>query len=167
MELQPRHRNRSQRGGVPVRATAMEGRHPYEVPSMRRPTPLLIGLAIAAFGAAACSGGGVTPPPTTAAATTPAVTTGPATSAPATQAPSAAAADVTVEATAVGNAGTILVDGASGMTLYLFTKDTKDSGKSVCTEQCLVTWPALTVDAGATPTGGPGVDATKLGTITR
>ena len=49
------------------------------------------------------------------------------------------------------------VNGASGMTLYLFTKDTKDSGKSVCTGGCLDTWPALTVAAGATPTGGTGV----------
>ena len=52
------------------------------------------------------------------------------------------------------------------MTVYIFTKDTKDSGKSVCTGECLVTWPALTVAAGATPTGGTGVTGT-LGTITR
>ena len=55
---------------------------------------------------------------------------------------------------------------ATGLTLYIFTKDTKDSGKSVCTGGCLETWPALTVDAGETPTGGDGVTGT-LGTITR
>jgi predicted lipoprotein with Yx(FWY)xxD motif len=116
---------------------------------------------------AACSGGGATPGPTTLAATTPAATTPAATTPAATGAPSAAAGAATVNATAVGSAGTILVDGATGMTLYLFTKDVKDSGKSVCTGGCLETWPALTVAAGAAPTGGTGVDAAKLGTITR
>ena len=52
------------------------------------------------------------------------------------------------------------------MTVYIFTKDVKDSGKSACTGGCLDTWPALTVAAGATPTGGAGVTG-KLGTITR
>ncbi len=73
---------------------------------------------------------------------------------------------MTVEAQPVGAAGTVLVDGATGLTVYIFTKDTKDSGKSVCSGECLVTWPALTVAAGATPTGGTGVTGT-LGTITR
>ena len=50
--------------------------------------------------------------------------------------------------------------------MYIFTKDTKDSGKSVCTGECLVTWPALTVEAGATPTGAAALTGT-LGTITR
>ena len=76
------------------------------------------------------------------------------------------AAEATVNAEAVGDAGTILVDGATGLTLYIFTKDVKDSGKSVCTGECLVTWPALTVAEGETPTGGDGVTGT-LGTITR
>jgi len=52
------------------------------------------------------------------------------------------------------------------MTVYIFTNDVKDSGTSNCTGDCLVTWPALTVNAGDTPTGGPGVTGT-LGTITR
>ena len=52
------------------------------------------------------------------------------------------------------------------MTVYIFTKDVKDSGKSACSGDCLATWPALTVAAGATPTGGTGVTG-KLGTITR
>ena len=71
-----------------------------------------------------------------------------------------------MEAKPVGAAGTVLVAGSNGMTVYIFTKDTKDSGKSVCTGDCLVTWPALTVAAGETPTGGTGVTGT-LGTITR
>jgi predicted lipoprotein with Yx(FWY)xxD motif len=56
--------------------------------------------------------------------------------------------------------GSIVIDGA-GRTLYLFTKDTKGSGKSSCTGECLATWPPLYVTG--TPTGD-GVTAT-LGTI--
>jgi predicted lipoprotein with Yx(FWY)xxD motif len=80
--------------------------------------------------------------------------------------PSAATGGATVEAKEVGAAGTILVDGASGMTVYLFTKDVKDSGKSECSGGCADTWPALSVAASDTPTGGSGVTGT-LGTITR
>ena len=130
---------------------------------MTRRAPLLLTLAAALVGAAACSSPGVTTAPATQApATSAPATSAPATSGPATEAPSAA----TVNATAVGDAGTILVDAATGLTLYNFTKDTKDSGTSACTGGCLDTWPALTVDAGATPTGGDGVTGT-LGTITR
>lgn len=56
--------------------------------------------------------------------------------------------------------GNIVVDGA-GMTLYVFTRDTKGSGKSSCTGECLATWPALSVTG--TPIGD-GVTGT-LGTI--
>ena len=130
---------------------------------MTRRAPLFLTLAAALIGAAACSSPGVTTAPTTQApATVAPVSAAPATAAPASQAASGA----TVNAQAVGDAGTILVDGATGLTLYNFTKDTKDSGKSVCTGGCLDTWPALSVDAGATPTGGDGVTGT-LGTITR
>jgi predicted lipoprotein with Yx(FWY)xxD motif len=52
------------------------------------------------------------------------------------------------------------------MTVYQFSKDVKDSGKSACTGGCLTTWPALTVADGVTPTGGAGVTG-KLGTIDR
>lgn len=65
-------------------------------------------------------------------------------------------------ATASAALGKILVDG-KGMTLYLFTKDTKGSGKSVCAGGCLAAWPPLL----GTPKAGSGVDATKLGTLTR
>ena len=131
---------------------------------MTRRAPLLLVLTVAVAGIAACTGSGAVTqaPATVAPATTAPVTSAPATAAPASEAPS----DATVNATEVGSAGTILVDGATGMTLYYFTKDTKDSGTSVCTGGCLETWPALTVDAGQTPTGGDGVTGT-LGTITR
>jgi len=126
---------------------------------MHRPTTfdaarlLLLVLLLAACG----SGASASPA---------APTLGPAPTAEApTEAPSDAAA-ATVEATDVGTVGTVLVDGASGMTLYIFTEDVKDSGESVCTGECPAAWPALTVAAGETPTGGPGVIGT-LGTITR
>jgi predicted lipoprotein with Yx(FWY)xxD motif len=66
----------------------------------------------------------------------------------------------------VGSLGTVLVAGSNGMTVYTFAKDEKDSGESNCTGDCLVNWPALTVDEGETPTGGDGVTGT-LDTITR
>ena len=104
---------------------------------------------------------------------------GAATSAPSQAAPSAAAASSapsaggsaaasgeTVKATSVGSIGTVLVAGSNGMTVYTFTKDVKDSGKSACSGDCLVKWPALTVAAGETPKGGEGVTGT-LATITR
>lgn len=58
--------------------------------------------------------------------------------------------------------GTILVDG-EGMTLYMFTNDTQDSGESVCEGDCLVAWPPLEGE----PTAGEGVDDSLLGTIER
>lgn len=130
---------------------------------MTRRTPLLLALTAAVAGIAACSGSGAV---TQAPATPAAATTAPATTVPATAAPATAAADMTVKAETVGDAGMILVDAKTGLTLYNFTKDTKDSGTSVCTGGCLETWPALTVEAGGTPTGDAGVTGT-LGTITR
>ena len=127
----------------------------------------IIGLSAVLVVAAAC-GPGATPSPTAPAATTPPVATqAPPSEAPPaeTAAPSTSAA-VTVEAEAVGDAGTILVAGSNGMTVYIFTEDVKDSGTSACTGGCLTAWPALTVPAGATPSGGPGVTGT-LGMITR
>ena len=70
------------------------------------------------------------------------VSQAPASAAPASQAPasasasagaSAAAGAATVEAKPVGSIGTVLVASKNGMTVYTFTKDVKDSGKSACT----------------------------------
>lgn len=71
----------------------------------------------------------------------------------------AAPAQVDLRRTGLGD---VLVDSA-GMTLYLYTKDTQGSGKSTCEGQCLAAWPALIGE----PVAGQGVDATKLGTLTR
>ena len=132
-----------------------------------RSNALIVGsMFITAALLVGCSSTGASP---SAASQAPASAAPPA-SAPAASEPaaseSAAAGAATVEAKPVGAAGTVLVDGDDGMTVYIFTKDVKDSGKSACTGGCLATWPALTVPAGATPTGGSGVTG-KLGTITR
>ena len=58
--------------------------------------------------------------------------------------------------------GEVVVDG-EGMTLYMFTNDTQDSGESVCEGDCLVAWPPLEGE----PTAGEGVDESLLGTIER
>jgi len=117
---------------------------------------------------AACSGGATTAPasqtPSQAAPSLAAQSSAPSAEASAPASPATTGA--TVEAKTVGSIGTKLVAGSNGMTVYTFTKDVKDSGKSACTGGCLDTWPALTVAAGGTPTAGAGVTGT-LGTITR
>jgi predicted lipoprotein with Yx(FWY)xxD motif len=52
--------------------------------------------------------------------------------------------------------------GPNGHTLYLFEKD--NGTTSACTGACVGAWPALV--APGTPSGGTGVDATKLSTAT-
>ena len=136
-----------------------------------RSNALIVGsLFITAALLVGCSSGGAS------ASAPAAATAAPVSAASASEAPASAAASApasapaegaaTVEAKPVGTAGTVLVDGDDGMTVYIFTKDVKDSGKSACSGGCLDTWPALTVAAGTTPTGGTGVTG-KLGTITR
>jgi predicted lipoprotein with Yx(FWY)xxD motif len=122
---------------------------------------------------AACTGAGATPsptatPPSAAASTTPTEAASPSEAASGSEAasPSEAASGSTVDAKDVGQIGTVLVAGTNGMTVYTFSKDVKDSGTSACTGGCITKWPALTVDAGATPIAGTGVTG-KLATITR
>jgi len=45
--------------------------------------------------------------------------------------------------------GTVVING-KGLTVYMYTKDTVNSGKSNCTGQCASTWPAVTTTS-ATP----------------
>lgn len=61
-----------------------------------------------------------------------------------------------------GAAGSYLADG-SGRTVYLFTKDHKDS--SSCTGSCAGVWPPVTAPAGVSASGGASV--ADLGTISR
>lgn len=58
--------------------------------------------------------------------------------------------------------GKILVNGA-GMTVYMFSKDHGSVDSCAKISGCLAQWPALT--ASGKPSGGPGVNASKLGTI--
>lgn len=81
-------------------------------------------------------------------------------------APATVASKATVEARTATMAGTVLVAGSNGMTVYTFAKDVANSGTSACTGTCLAKWPALTVPAGSTPVAGSGVTGT-LSTITR
>ncbi len=68
----------------------------------------------------------------------------------------------TVAITPTEKLGKILVDG-DGRTLYMFTKDTKDT--SNCYDKCEAAWPPLLETD--KPTVGEGVDASLLGTTTR
>jgi predicted lipoprotein with Yx(FWY)xxD motif len=85
-------------------------------------------------------------------------------SAAGTSSPSSSAAVAkAVLATAHSDLGTIVVDGAR-MTVYVFDKDTPNSGKSACSGDCLAKWPAVTSDSDS-----PTVDGVTgtVGTITR
>jgi len=44
--------------------------------------------------------------------------------------------------------------GPTGMTLYVFARDTPGNGKSACNGPCATLWPALMVADGAKPMGG-------------
>jgi predicted lipoprotein with Yx(FWY)xxD motif len=81
----------------------------------------------------------------------------------ATAAPTQAGAAVSTVNAGSGALGSYLVD-SKGMTLYIFLSDTPGSGTSTCSGGCASAWPALTASS---PTAGSGVDASKLGTITR
>jgi predicted lipoprotein with Yx(FWY)xxD motif len=71
---------------------------------------------------------------------------------------SAAASSVSVRSTKYGK---ILVD-SKGNTLYLWVKD-KQKNKTVCSDACESVWPLALVNG--TPTAGPGVSASMLGSI--
>lgn len=73
---------------------------------------------------------------------------------------------VTTGATSTVKTGDFLVD-CNGMTLYVNSDDTANSGTSACTGDCATEWPALTVKDGETPMAGEGVDDSLLSTITR
>ncbi len=115
---------------------------------------LIAGAALATTLVAACSSSATTAP-------SPAASSAPSSAASAN--PSAILVDTVVVMTT--SSGPVLA-AANQMTVYTFTQDTANSGKSACTGGCLSIWPALTVPAGTQPTGGDGVSG-KLGTITR
>ncbi|RAX48195.1 hypothetical protein DQ353_16540 [Arthrobacter sp. AQ5-05] len=134
---------------------------------IRKNHPKFVSTAAVLLGAAlllAGCGNSTTPaqgPAATSAATSAAGGDGyaaPTSSAPASSS-AAAATDLKTASTSLGN---IVVD-SKGMTLYFFTKDTKDTTTSACTGECLAAWPIATT-TNATPTV-EGVTG-KVGTIT-
>jgi len=81
----------------------------------------------------------------------------------ATTSVSGAPANAMLSATAVVQVGTNATYGnilttSTGQALY--TLNTDHNGQSTCTGSCVQVWPALTIAAGTTPTGGPGVTGT-------
>ncbi|MCE3244872.1 MAG: hypothetical protein K0Q84_216 [Arthrobacter sp.] len=122
---------------------------------------LSVGLAVLALAASltACGGGtGTTPAPATTAAETTAAESPMATGTETATAGETAMVDLK---TATSDKGEIVVDG-KGMSVYYFTKDVKDSGKSNCTGDCIVAWPpVLTTNDTPTVEGVTG----KVGTI--
>jgi predicted lipoprotein with Yx(FWY)xxD motif len=111
-----------------------------------------IGLSALALAAALSACGGTAG--TTSSSSAPATT-----SAASSAASSNAAAELK---TATSSAGQIVVDG-KGMSVYFFSNDVKDSGKSACVDACVAMWPAVTTSS-ATPSV-EGVSGT-VGTIT-
>jgi predicted lipoprotein with Yx(FWY)xxD motif len=70
-----------------------------------------------------------------------------------------------ISTASISGVGTVLVD-AKGLTLYYLTTETP--GKIMCIGSCASAWPPLLLPTGATSaTAGSGVEAKKLGTITR
>lgn len=123
---------------------------------------LLVALLAAGVVAAGCTGGGTASSPTAAGSPT----TAPPPSAIASRDASASPApDALVIRVADNPAGRIVVDGA-GRSLYLFTRDTQGSGKSVCQGDCAASWPPLLAGAAAPAAAGDGITGT-LGTATR
>jgi predicted lipoprotein with Yx(FWY)xxD motif len=106
-----------------------------------------LGALVLAAALAACGGSPGTSPTS-------------ASPAPASSASDAPASTAELK-TASSTAGDIVV-AANGMSVYLFTKDVKDSGKSACEGACVAAWPAVTTDSDA-----PAVDGVSgtIGTI--
>lgn len=75
------------------------------------------------------------------------------------------AGDVTISTSTTPDVSEPFLVDDQGLSLYLFTNDTQNSGISTCTGDCLAAWPAVVVSG--TPTAGEGMDSTLLGTITR
>lgn len=121
----------------------------------------LLGL-LAACGNDQPSSGGTSPTASSPSASASATTSS---SASGTASPSGSASQsdaASIVQAGQGDLGTFLVDGR-GMTLYLFTNDTRGSGSSTCEGQCLALWPPLLGPA----EDGPGIEDRLLGTITR
>jgi predicted lipoprotein with Yx(FWY)xxD motif len=70
----------------------------------------------------------------------------------------------TVKVVTTADYGKVLAT-SGGLTLYHYTDETR--GKVDCKGACAKLWPPLLVKAGAKPTAGAGLTASKLGTLRR
>jgi predicted lipoprotein with Yx(FWY)xxD motif len=116
----------------------------------------LMAVALSAAALAGCSSGSNSATP---AASSSAPSAAAPSSSSSTTSSSAETSDLSVASTSVGK---VIVD-AKHLTAYIFTKDTANSGKSVCTGECLTAWPPI-LSRSAQPTVS-GVTG-KVGTIT-
>jgi predicted lipoprotein with Yx(FWY)xxD motif len=133
---------------------------------MFRPRSAFIGVFVALLVAACSSGTGATPSPT--ASAVPSVAASPPAVAYPTETESAEPSQSSEEyevKVATGSVGSYLT-GEDGKTLYTFTNDTADSGKSTCNDACATAWPPFTVDSADELKAGDGVNG-ALTTITR
>ena len=80
-------------------------------------------------------------------------------SASTTSAPSGVSAGLSSGQTTLGT----VVKDEQGRTLYAFAPDSATASK--CNDACAQTWPPVTTQG--QPTTGPGIDASKVGTLTR
>src|SRR5947208_1004502 len=132
---------------------------------MKKPLSAGLGVLALAFVLSGCGGSpGASSSSSSSAAPAPgsaspsAMATSPSESSPPASGASAGAAELK---TASSSAGERVV-GANGKSVYFFTKDIKDSGKSACTGGCATSWPAVT-----TTSAKPAIDgvAGTIGTI--
>jgi predicted lipoprotein with Yx(FWY)xxD motif len=130
-------------------------------PSSRLTSFIALAAGMALFAAACSAAATPTPAATVAGATATAIAS--SAGSPAAVDTSSAAAGLTLGSTPDSSMGDYLT-GPTGMTLYVFTKDTPDV--STCSGACATTWPPLTTTAGATITGPTGATG-AFATITR
>jgi predicted lipoprotein with Yx(FWY)xxD motif len=127
---------------------------------------LVAGAAVLALGLAACGSSSKTATANRSSTTASAAATTTTAGSSATTALSGSAALAAVgPATATGKTLSLAKDshgifliGPDGHTLYVYAKDTGTT--SACTGACAAAWPPL--KSSATPTTGPGVDASKV-----
>ena len=134
---------------------------------------LIVTLAVSALTLVALAGCSSTTTAATASTTPSSAASADAPGYPPAHAPASATESAGPDAaTASSKLGQIIVDG-KGMTVYVFDKDTANSGVSACTGACAATWPAVTATS-ATPTVTgitgtvatiPGANGTKQITI--
>lgn len=134
---------------------------------------LIVTLAVSALTLVALAGCSSTTTAATASTAPSSAASADAPGYPPAHAPASATASAGPDAaTASSKLGQIIVDG-KGMTVYVFDKDTANSGVSACTGACAATWPAVT-STSATPTVTgitgtvatiPGANGTKQITI--